>query len=245
MRKTAIIAALLALTVAASGGCGSTEKRSSKKDKSEKTTKETSAVADTTAEAETDGTEEDPEGGESTTAASQTESFDDMFLRKSVDQLSPVTWDYDDSDFKVKTVGDDKFGHIDIPEDWFLDEDVALLTDSILTYENKPYDLNGQTAMDSVILEVVQPYMVRDKVEDIMYDALEDDNVTEMESGGVNLDGKEGAYMKFKLEKKNKIMMHMFVTDDAESEAYFIVVESSNPDIIDLYKTYKRPVKES
>ncbi|MBR6996889.1 MAG: hypothetical protein IKH96_12885 [Ruminococcus sp.] len=240
MRKIAVFAAVFALTAAIAGGCGSSEKTSSKKTRSEKVT-EAATVEEATAETETEEVTE----AETTEASAETaaESVDDALKRKMVDELSPITWDYE-SDLKTQTVGDDRFGHIDIPEDWFLDEDVAALTDDILTYENKPYEINGRVAMDTTILDIVDPSALRDRFSDILTDAAKDKEATEIATIAEELDGKMSSGVIVKYDDLHKLMLHLFVTDDAETEVYFICIETSNPEIIDLYKTYKRPVKD-
>lgn len=237
MRKIAVIAAVFALTAAIAGGCGSSGKESSKKEKSEKATNAAAEEATTVAEAEEENTEA------ATEAVSET--VDEALQRKMVEELSPIEWADDESELKTQTVGDDKFGHIDIPEDWFLDEAMSALTDDILAYENEPYEVNGRTAMDTVILEVMQPFTLKDRFGDILTSAAKDSSVTEIATVAEELDGKMSSGVIVKYDDLHKLILNLFVTDDAETEVYFINIETSDPRVIDLYKTFKRPAKES
>ena len=241
MRKIAVIAAAFALTAAIAGGCGSSGKAGSKKTKSEKAT--SSAADETTTRAETEEAEEEETTEEATEAASET--VDEALQRKMVDELSSIEWADDDSELKTKTVGDDKFGHIDVPEDWFLDEAMAALSDDVLVYENEPYEVNGRTAMDTIIGEVMQPFTLKDRFGDILTSAAKDSSASEIATVAEELDGKMSSGVIVKYDDLHKLILNLFVTDDAETEVYFINIETSDPRVMDLYKTFKRPAKDS
>ncbi len=173
-----------------------------------------------------------------------TEKKEKSLEERVVDKLSPVTWDYDEQTFAVKTVGNDEFGYIQIPEDWFLDEDVAQLDDSILTYENEPYTLNGNYAMDSMIMDKCDAGMAHSKVESILREAESDQSVTEVAYEYPEVDGREAVFIEFKYDDLNKLRYTLLIGNEEQTVMHVITYESSNPKVVDLLRTFTREAPE-
>ena len=153
-------------------------------------------------------------------------------------------WDYDEQTFAVKTVGNDEFGYIQIPEDWFLDEDFAALSDDIITYENEPYILNGGYAMDSMIMDKCDAGMAHSKVESILREAESDQSVTEVAYEYPEVDGREAVFIEFKYDDLNKLRYTLLIGNEEQTVMHVITYESSNPKVVDLLRTFTREAPE-
>ncbi|MBR5165279.1 MAG: hypothetical protein IKW87_06965 [Ruminococcus sp.] len=226
MKKFAAVTAIIAAAAIITTGCGSSKLDDAKLSKPEPPVLYTQPP---TTEPVTEPT---------------TEKKEKSLEERVVDKLSPVTWDYDGQTFAVKTVGNDEFGYIQIPEDWFLDEDIAQLDDSILTYENEPYILNGNYAMDSMIMDKCDAGLARTKVESILREAESDQAVTEVAYEYPEIDGREAVLVEFKYEKLHKLRYTLFIANDEETEMHIISYESCNPQYIALLNSYTRKAPE-
>ncbi|MBR6069982.1 MAG: hypothetical protein IKP78_05270 [Ruminococcus sp.] len=228
MKKNALIAAVLVLSAALTTACGSSELNDEKLSKPEPpvlyTQPETAATTEPT----------EP----------TTENKNKSLEERVVDKLSPVTWKYDKSEIKTQIVGNDEFGYIEIPEDWFLDEDVAALTDDILTYENDMYILNGDYAMDSMIMDKCDADFAHSEVESILREAESDQRVTEVAYEYPEVDGREAVFIEFKYNDINKLRYTLLIGNEEQTEMHIITYESSNPNIVDLLRTYTRKAPE-
>lgn len=273
MNKKIIIAAVLACAAMLSASCSSSEDTTDKTSEKKTSTTFSSAEAAETTAADTEETtaatepevQEETETAPETDAASQAETseegssedsslpenfhpdetVDERLQRMIVDAISPPEWDYDKSELKVKNVGDDKFGTMDIPEDWHEDEAMTILSEgSLLTYVNDEYDNNGTAAIDCVIIEKFSAKDANSKMQDMVRKSINDVALTEISIGQMEIDGKNAGYIDCKYENINKLQKIIYVSDDAETTVYSICIESSNPNVIDLYKTYKRPAAE-
>lgn len=226
MKKRFAFAAVIAAAAVITAGCGNSELNDAKLSKPEPPNIVTQAP---TTEHVTELTTENKE-----------KSLDERI----VDELSPVTWDYDEQTLAVKTVGNDEFGYISVPVDWFLAEDVSALSDDVLTYENEPYINNGNYAMDSMIMETCDADYVNSKVESVLRIAEEDQSVTEVAYEYADIDGKNAVIVKFKYDELHKLMCSLFIANDDETMLYVVSYESSNPQIVGLIDTFTRTAPE-
>lgn len=229
MKKNAIIAAVLALSAAVTTACGSSELNDEKLSKPELPTLYTQPTTEAATEPATEPT---------------TENKNKSLEERVVDKLSPVTWKYDKSEIKTQIVGNDEFGYIEIPEDWFLDEDVAALSDDILTYENEMYILNGSYAMDSMIMDKCDAAFASSQVESLLREAERDQSVTEVAYEYPEVDGREAVFVEFKYDELNKLRYTLLIGNEEQTEMHIITYESSNPNIIGLLKTFTRKAPE-
>ncbi|MDO4864821.1 MAG: hypothetical protein Q4A05_11695, partial [Ruminococcus sp.] len=223
MKKNAVLAAAIAVSAALMTACGSSELNDEKLSKPEPPVLYTQPETEATTEPETEPT---------------TENKDKSLEERVVDELSPVTWKYDDAEIKTKIVGNDELGYIEIPEDWFLDEDVAALTDDILTYENEMYILNGGYAMDSMILDKCDADFAHSQVESILREAESDQRVTEVAYEYPEVDGREAVFIEFKYDDLNKLRYTLLIGNEENTEMHVVSYESSNPNIVDLLRTF-------
>ena len=226
MKKKFVFAAVIAAAAVITAGCGSSELDDAKLSKPEPPNVVTQIP---TTEPVIEPT---------------TENKGKSLEERIVDELSPVTWDYDEQTVAVKTVGNDEFGYISVPEDWFLDEDAAALSDDILTYENEPYINNGNSAMDSMIMETCDADFVNSKVESVLRIAEADQDVTEVAYEYADIDGKNAVIVKFKYDELHKLMYTLFIANDDETMLYIVSYESCNPQIVGLIDTFTRTAPE-
>ena len=229
MKKKAIIATVLMVSAAIITACGSSELNDAKLSKPEPPVIMTQPTTVATTEPFTEPT---------------TENKDKTLEERVVTKLSPVKWKYDNAEIKTQIVGNDEFGYIEVPEDWFLDEDMDSLSDSIITYENEAYILNGNYAMDSMIMDNCDSSLASTVVESILREAESDQDVTEVAYDYPEIDGKQAVIIQFKYDELNKLKYTLCIANEEGSKMHVITYESSNPNIVDLLKTFTRTAPE-
>lgn len=230
MKRTAIITAVLMVSAALTTACGNSELNDEKLSKPEPPVIVTQPTTEATTEPKTEPT---------------TENKDKSLEERVVNKLSAVTWDYDDTEIKTKIVGNDDLGYIEVPEDWFLDEDFSLLTEDVLTYENEPYFTeSGNYLMDSLIMDKCEASSLNKRVETLLYEAEDDQQVTEVSYSYPEIDGVDAVIVQFKYEEINKLRYTLFIRNDDSTICFVTCYETSNPNIADLIYTFTRTAPE-
>lgn len=237
MKKFVPVLCLAALTLTA---CGSSD-----------VTDETSDTASVSAE-QTEASEEiseEPEESdeaEETSAAAEEQNTSTASERenKIVEELSPISWEYDDSDFEVQRVGDAELGYIDIPADWTYDEDLAALAEMAnsappMVYESPFYEADGIEKMDIMSIESVYSSMLQLDMSETLNNLEMDNDVKEICVRNRDINGMRASSVIGLRSDRYTVKTYVAAEDESgQCVIRRVTIDSNNPKVVDLIETY-------
>ena len=165
---------------------------------------------------------------EKTNTSSETKTFSE----KKVDKLSDVSWQYDKIDFSnLKWLNTERYGNICIPNNWEKDEDVAMITDSVITY-------GLSDASQTITINDCSSSAANSEIQNLLTKLSADAQLEEWSNETIKIGDKNAVVVNAKFKGINHIQSTMFIASEDESRMIIVCVEASDPDVGKLLNTF-------
>ena len=160
------------------------------------------------------------------------------FESKRVDKLSDVDWAYTPIDFNnLKWLKSERYGNIKIPANW--NEDEELLNAFQDLDVDMEYVIYGtKDSIETIIMMDFPATRTNSEIENTLQQMADDYSLEEWSSETISIDERNAVLIYSKYNGINKIEVDLFMTTEDQKNVVHIALESPDPKVIDLAKTF-------
>lgn len=152
--------------------------------------------------------------------------------------MSDVDWAYTPIDFNnLKWLKSERYGNIKIPANW--NEDEELLNAFQDLDVDMEYVIYGtKDSIETIIMMDFPATRTNSEIENTLQQMADDYSLEEWSSETISIDERNAVLIYSKYNGINKIEVDLFMTTEDQKNVVHIALESPDPKVIDLAKTF-------